>query len=92
MPSATSSASLFRLNLAYTTYRHLGGYCENGKFCNFQHEPKLTPAELNALRYKTRSLACKNKGCENIDCCKCIRRRGIRNPCYVTTAITVVLL
>ncbi|KAF1844552.1 uncharacterized protein K460DRAFT_404844 [Cucurbitaria berberidis CBS 394.84] len=47
---------------------HLGGHCENGSFCNFQHEPKLTPAELNALRYKTRSLACKNKFCENIDC------------------------
>jgi len=49
---------------------HLGGNCENGKFCQFQHEPKLTPAELNALRYKTRSLACKNRYCENIDCCK----------------------
>ncbi|KAL1795878.1 hypothetical protein ACET3X_006102 [Alternaria dauci] len=41
---------------------------KNGKFCQFQHEPKLTPAELNALRYKTRSLACKNRYCENIDC------------------------
>ncbi|KAF2826204.1 hypothetical protein CC86DRAFT_350727 [Ophiobolus disseminans] len=47
---------------------HLGGNCENGKFCQFQHEPKLTTAELNALRYKTRSLACKNRYCENIDC------------------------
>jgi hypothetical protein len=49
---------------------HLGGHCENGKFCQFQHEPKLTVGELNALRYKTRSLACKNRYCENIDCCK----------------------
>lgn len=49
---------------------HLGGHCENGKFCQFQHEPKLTTGELNALRYKTRSLACKNRYCENIDCCK----------------------
>ncbi|KAI0583435.1 hypothetical protein TUN199_05715 [Pyrenophora tritici-repentis] len=47
---------------------HLGGHCENGAFCNFQHEPKLTAGELNALRYKTRSLACKNRYCENIDC------------------------
>ncbi|RMZ67131.1 c-x8-c-x5-c-x3-h type zinc finger [Pyrenophora seminiperda CCB06] len=47
---------------------HLGGYCENGSFCTFQHEPKLTPGELNALRYKTRSLACKNRYCDNIDC------------------------
>ncbi|KAH7392892.1 hypothetical protein BKA66DRAFT_457119 [Pyrenochaeta sp. MPI-SDFR-AT-0127] len=47
---------------------HLGGYCENGKFCSFQHEPKLSQAELNALRYKTRSLACKNRYCENFDC------------------------
>ncbi|KAH7411790.1 hypothetical protein DE146DRAFT_254622 [Phaeosphaeria sp. MPI-PUGE-AT-0046c] len=47
---------------------HLGGHCENGKFCQFLHEPKLTPAELNALRYKTRSLACKDRYCENIDC------------------------
>ena len=54
----------------YIWFRHLGGYCENGNFCNFQHEPKLTTAELNALRYKTRSLACKNRYCENIDCCK----------------------
>jgi hypothetical protein len=49
---------------------HLGGRCENGNFCQFQHEPKLTTAELNALRYKTRSLACKDRYCENIDCCK----------------------
>jgi hypothetical protein len=49
---------------------HLGGHCENGKFCQFQHEPKLTTGELNALRYKTRSLACKNRYCENIDCCE----------------------
>lgn len=49
---------------------HLGGHCENGKFCQFQHEPKLTTAELNALRYKTRSLACKDRYCTNIDCCK----------------------
>jgi hypothetical protein len=49
---------------------HLGNHCENGKFCQFQHEPKLSTAELNALRYKTRSLACKNRYCENIDCCK----------------------
>ncbi|KAF2128803.1 hypothetical protein P153DRAFT_292341 [Dothidotthia symphoricarpi CBS 119687] len=47
---------------------HLGNKCDNGKFCKFQHEPKLTPAELNALRYKTRSLACKNRYCEKIDC------------------------
>ncbi|KAF2865562.1 hypothetical protein BDV95DRAFT_586041 [Massariosphaeria phaeospora] len=44
------------------------GKCANGSFCKFQHEPKLSPAELNALRYKTRSLACKNKYCENFDC------------------------
>ncbi|KAF2179034.1 hypothetical protein K469DRAFT_717541 [Zopfia rhizophila CBS 207.26] len=44
------------------------GNCANGNFCRFQHEPKLTPAELNALRYKTRSLACKNRYCENFDC------------------------
>jgi hypothetical protein len=49
---------------------HLGGKCEQGKFCNFQHEPRLTNGELNALRYKTRSLPCKNRYCENIDCCK----------------------
>lgn len=47
---------------------HLGGKCENGDHCMFQHEPKLTPAQLNVLRYKTRSLACKNRYCENIDC------------------------
>ncbi|KAH8712139.1 hypothetical protein GQ44DRAFT_689294 [Phaeosphaeriaceae sp. PMI808] len=47
---------------------HLGNNCENGKFCQFQHEPKLAPAVLNALRYKTRSLACKNRYCQNIDC------------------------
>ncbi|KAF2855018.1 hypothetical protein T440DRAFT_514069 [Plenodomus tracheiphilus IPT5] len=47
---------------------HLGGRCDNGDFCMFQHEPKLTPGELIALRYKARSLACKNRYCENIDC------------------------
>ncbi|KAI8943515.1 hypothetical protein NX059_001512 [Plenodomus lindquistii] len=47
---------------------HLGNKCDNGKNCMFQHEPKLSPAELNALRYKTRSLPCKNRYCENIDC------------------------
>ncbi|KAI4621707.1 hypothetical protein J4E80_004077 [Alternaria sp. BMP 0032] len=69
-PAAAASleARMKKVGKKMCNHWHLGGYCENGKFCNFQHEPKLTPAELNALRYKTRSLACKNKGCENIDC------------------------
>ena len=46
------------------------GKCYNKGFCNFQHEPKLTQAETIALRYKTRSLPCKNRYCENMDCCK----------------------
>lgn len=44
------------------------GKCQNGDFCKFQHGPKLAPAELNALRYKTRSLPCKRRDCENFDC------------------------
>ncbi|KAF2660893.1 hypothetical protein K491DRAFT_688013 [Lophiostoma macrostomum CBS 122681] len=44
------------------------GRCDNGAFCHFQHEPRLTPAETNALRYKTRSLACKHRDCESFDC------------------------
>jgi hypothetical protein len=46
------------------------GKCTNGSFCKFQHEPKLSPAELNALKYKTRSLPCKRRDCDNFDCCK----------------------
>lgn len=46
------------------------GRCVNGTKCHFQHEPKLSTAELNALRYKTRSLACKDRYCQNINCCK----------------------
>jgi hypothetical protein len=49
---------------------HLGGKCDASKFCHFQHEPRLLPGELNALRYKARSLPCKNRYCENIDCCE----------------------
>lgn len=46
------------------------GKCQSGSACYFQHEPKLSPGELNALRYKTRSLPCKARSCENVDCCK----------------------
>lgn len=49
---------------------HLGGSCMQGNFCRFQHEPRLPPGELIALRYKARSLACSNRYCEDIDCCK----------------------
>jgi hypothetical protein len=49
---------------------HLGGSCTQGAFCHFQHEPKLSLGELVALRYKARSLACNNRYCEDIDCCK----------------------
>lgn len=49
---------------------HIGGSCAQGRFCHFQHEPKLTPGELNALKYKARSLACNNRYCEDVDCCK----------------------
>ncbi|KAH7117752.1 hypothetical protein B0J11DRAFT_536605 [Dendryphion nanum] len=44
------------------------GKCQNGDFCKFQHAPKLSVAELNALRYKTRSLPCKRRDCENFEC------------------------
>ncbi|KAF2734178.1 hypothetical protein EJ04DRAFT_249625 [Polyplosphaeria fusca] len=47
---------------------HLSGTCHNGDFCRFLHAPKLTAAELIALKYKTRSLACKRKDCENFGC------------------------
>ncbi|RYO31571.1 hypothetical protein AA0111_g4828 [Alternaria arborescens] len=69
-PSAVASleARMKKVGKKMCNHWHLGGHCENGKFCHFQHEPKLTTAELNALRYKTRSLACKNRYCENIDC------------------------
>ncbi|KAL5390410.1 hypothetical protein DPSP01_001969 [Paraphaeosphaeria sporulosa] len=46
------------------------GKCTNGANCHFQHEPKLSPAGLIALRYKTRSLPCKDRYCQNISCCK----------------------
>jgi hypothetical protein len=46
------------------------GKCHNKESCKFQHEPKLSPTETVALRYKTRSLACKDRYCENIDCCR----------------------
>ncbi|KAL5419088.1 hypothetical protein PMIN03_000617 [Paraphaeosphaeria minitans] len=44
------------------------GKCANGAKCHFQHEPKLTPAGLTALLYKSRSLACKDRYCQNVDC------------------------
>jgi hypothetical protein len=71
-PAAANSleARMKKVGKKMCNHWHLGGYCEKGKFCGFQHEPKLTAAELNALRYKTRSLACKNRCCENIDCCE----------------------
>jgi hypothetical protein len=61
--------------ISNSTRRHLGGgKCENGKFCHFQHEPKLPPAELNVLRHKARTLPCKNRYCEDMDCCKYFAR------------------
>jgi hypothetical protein len=59
---------------------HLGGKCEQGRFCHFQHEPRLPAGELNALKYKTRSLMCKNRYCDNIDCCEwtCL---SLYSPC-----------
>lgn len=52
---------------------HIGGSCTQGAFCNFQHDPRLPPGELNALKYKARSLQCNNRYCEDVDCCKSIR-------------------
>jgi hypothetical protein len=46
------------------------GKCHNNDLCKFQHQPKLSTAEQIALRYKTRSLACKNRYCDNWDCCR----------------------
>lgn len=71
-PNAAASleARMKRTGKKMCNHWHLGGHCENGKFCSFQHEPRLNPGELNALRYKTRSTACKDTYCENIECCK----------------------
>ncbi|KAF2640960.1 hypothetical protein P280DRAFT_469634 [Massarina eburnea CBS 473.64] len=44
------------------------GKCTNGAGCYFQHDPKLSVSEMNALKYKTRSLPCKDRYCENINC------------------------
>lgn len=52
---------------------HLGGSCNQGQFCHFQHEPRLPAGELNILRYKARSLACNNRYCEDVNCCKHFR-------------------
>jgi len=50
---------------------HLGrGQCIN-KECPFQHEPRLTVAETVALKYKARSLPCKDRYCPNVHCCGC---------------------
>lgn len=49
---------------------HLSGSCSQGKFCQFQHEPHLSPGALIALRYKARTLACNNRYCEEVDCCE----------------------
>ena len=49
---------------------HVGGACTQGGFCSFQHEPRLPPGELNALKYKARSLPCHNRYCEDVNCCK----------------------
>ncbi|KAJ4316835.1 hypothetical protein N0V94_005248 [Neodidymelliopsis sp. IMI 364377] len=49
---------------------HIGGACTQGKFCHFQHEPRLNPGEQIALRTKARSLPCSNRYCENVDCCE----------------------
>ncbi|KAF1917944.1 hypothetical protein BDU57DRAFT_514446 [Ampelomyces quisqualis] len=69
-PAATASLEdrMRRTGKKMCNNWHLGGHCDNGKLCHFQHEPKMTPAELIALRYKARSLACKNRYCENFDC------------------------
>ncbi|KAL1602556.1 hypothetical protein SLS60_005972 [Paraconiothyrium brasiliense] len=44
------------------------GRCTNGANCHFQHEPPLSNAGKIALRYKTRSLACKDRYCQNVNC------------------------
>ncbi|UPX18547.1 uncharacterized protein EKO05_0008842 [Ascochyta rabiei] len=67
---------------------HLGGSCTQGKFCHFQHEPKLSLGEQNALRYKARSLACSNRYCEDIDCYlghQCANERDFGNCRYGNT-------
>lgn len=69
-PAAAASleARMKKVGKKMCNHWHIGGRCDNGRNCHFQHEPKLSPAELVALRYKTRSLACKNRWCENVDC------------------------
>ncbi|KAF2627044.1 hypothetical protein BU25DRAFT_411148 [Macroventuria anomochaeta] len=67
---------------------HLGGSCMQGKFCHFQHEPKLSAGELTTLRYKARSLACNNRYCEDIDCYlghQCANERDFGNCRYENT-------
>lgn len=63
---------------------HIGGHCENGNFCTFQHEPKLPPGELLALRYKARSLPCKNRYCDWFDCRKYNHLLAVSEPTSFT--------
>ena len=48
---------------------HLLNSCKNGVYCNFIHGERLNPAELLALRHKTRNLVCSTgHRCREISC------------------------
>jgi hypothetical protein len=48
---------------------HLSGSCKNGANCSFYHGERLNPAELLALRHKTRNLVCSaGHYCREIAC------------------------
>ncbi len=47
---------------------HLSGNCKNTN-CNFNHGERLSPAEITALRHKTRNLVCGSGGyCRELTC------------------------
>jgi hypothetical protein len=48
---------------------HLGGYCPNEEYCQYEHGERLKGPELLVLRHKARSLLCREGTyCSNPDC------------------------
>jgi hypothetical protein len=59
---------LFQRKARLCNNHYLRGFCPYGDKCSWDHDEDLTPIQVDTLRHKARTSACRDPYCTDVDC------------------------